>query len=95
MAEMERIDAPATAARQAARLTEALESLPGVTAVRGLGLLMAVELDRESKGVAGWLLDNGLVVNAVTATALRLAPPITVSDAEIHEAVELIRQSLQ
>lgn len=95
LAEMERIDAPATATRQAARLTTALEEIPGVTGVRGLGLLMAVELDRESKGVAGWLLDNGLVVNAVTATALRLAPPITVSDAEIAEAVELIRRSLQ
>ena len=33
------------------------------------------------------LLDRGLVTNAVTPTALRFAPPLTVSDAEIDEAV--------
>jgi acetylornithine/succinyldiaminopimelate/putrescine aminotransferase len=63
-----------------------------VAGVRGLGLLMAVELadGRQAKPVADELLDRGLVVNAVTATALRLAPPLTVSSDEIDEAVALI-----
>ena len=88
---MERIDAPRTAATQAAKLTAALRGLPGVADVRGLGLLIAVELaPLDAKIVAADLLANGLIVNAVTATALRLAPAITVSDAEIDEAVELI-----
>ena len=33
-------------------------------------------------------------MNAVTATALRLAPPLTVSDAEIDEAVAILAQVL-
>ena len=40
------------------------------------------------------LLDDGLVTNAVTPTALRLAPPLTVSDAEIDEAVAMIAKAL-
>jgi 4-aminobutyrate aminotransferase-like enzyme len=40
------------------------------------------------------LLARGLVVNAVTPTSLRLAPPITVSDAEIDEAVGLLGEVL-
>ena len=36
------------------------------------------------------LLDDGLVTNAVTPTALRVAPPLTVSDDEIDEAVAMI-----
>ena len=36
------------------------------------------------------LLARGLVANAVTPTALRLAPPLTVSDAEIDEAVAIL-----
>ena len=35
-------------------------------------------------------LDAGLVVNAVTPTALRFAPPLLVSDREIDEAVEIL-----
>jgi acetylornithine/N-succinyldiaminopimelate aminotransferase len=95
LAEMERIDAPATAAKAAQRLGDALTGVPGVKAVRGLGLLLAVELEgHDAKAVAGALLDEGLVVNAVTPTALRLAPPITVSDAEIDEACSMLAEAL-
>jgi 4-aminobutyrate aminotransferase-like enzyme len=40
--------------------------------------------------VAAELLRRGLVVNAVTPTALRLAPPLTVTDDEIDEAAALV-----
>jgi 4-aminobutyrate aminotransferase-like enzyme len=35
------------------------------------------------------------VVNAVTPTALRLAPPLTVSEVEIDEAVAMVREALR
>jgi acetylornithine/N-succinyldiaminopimelate aminotransferase len=35
-------------------------------------------------------LRRGLVTNAVTATALRVAPPITVSEREIDEAIAIL-----
>jgi acetylornithine/N-succinyldiaminopimelate aminotransferase len=64
---------------------------PGVAAVRGLGLLLAAELvDGNAKAVQMELLRRGLVVNAVTETALRFAPPLLVTDAEIDEAVTLV-----
>ncbi len=96
LAVMERIDAPALARSRGAALTAALEALPGVSAVRGLGLLIAAELapGTDAAAVAARLLDVGLVVNAVTPTALRLAPPLTVSEAEIAEAVALIAAAL-
>ena len=59
--------------------------------VRGRGLLLAAELEAgDAAGVYRRLLDDGLVTNAVTPTALRLAPPLTVSDDEIDEAVAMI-----
>nr|MBA2496002.1 aminotransferase class III-fold pyridoxal phosphate-dependent enzyme [Acidimicrobiia bacterium] len=90
--ELERIDAPARATAQGDRLTAALRELPGVTAVRGLGLLLAAELAPgiDAKLVAGDALAAGLVVNAVSPSALRLAPPLTVNDAEIDEAVAIL-----
>jgi predicted acetylornithine/succinylornithine family transaminase len=93
---MQAEDVPARAARAGARLRAALGELPAVEAVRGEGLLLAVEL-REgvtAKEVADACLDAGLVVNAVTPTALRLAPPLLVSDAEIDEAVAILTKVL-
>jgi predicted acetylornithine/succinylornithine family transaminase len=88
-------DVPTRAAKAGERLTNALGDVAGVTAVRGLGLLLAVGVEPgTAKDVADALLDEGLVVNAVSPDALRLAPSLLVSDDEIDEAVELIRKVL-
>ena len=60
--------------------------------VRGAGLLIAAELapGLDAKVVAQRCLDGGLVVNAVTASALRLAPSLLVTDAEIDAAVAIV-----
>jgi acetylornithine/succinyldiaminopimelate/putrescine aminotransferase len=93
--EMRRLDAPALAAEKGARLAAGLSALPGVLGVRGRGLLLAAELEAGDAGtVYRRLLAAGLVTNAVTPTALRVAPPLTVSDAEIDEAVAMIGAAL-
>jgi acetylornithine/succinyldiaminopimelate/putrescine aminotransferase len=92
---MERIDAPACAERAGARLRAALESIPGVASVRGMGLLLAAELtDADAKAVYTDLLAHGLVTNAVTPTSLRFAPPLNVSDDHIDEAVAMVKEAL-
>jgi acetylornithine/succinyldiaminopimelate/putrescine aminotransferase len=95
--EMRRLDAPALARARGAELTAALRTLPGVVEVRGQGLLIAVELRSglDAKSVYLAALEAGLVTNAVSATALRLAPPLTVSPQEIAEAVAILRSVLE
>jgi len=89
---MEREHIPELAARAGTRLAESLQKIDGVADVRGDGLLIAAELEPglDAKVVAQRCLDAGLVLNAVTASALRLAPPLLVTDAEIDEAVAII-----
>ncbi|MDQ3305463.1 MAG: acetylornithine transaminase [Actinomycetota bacterium] len=95
LAVMESEDAPARAAAAGARLAAGLGRLPGVVSVRGLGLLLAAELDGpRARQATDAALDRGLVVNAVTPTAIRLAPPLLVSDAEIDEALSILTQVL-
>jgi predicted acetylornithine/succinylornithine family transaminase len=96
LGEMQRLDIPTKVARAGARLTAGLKDTNGVAEVRGLGLLIAAQLDegRDAKGITAACLAAGLVVNAVTPTALRLAPPLTVSDAEIDDAVAILAKVL-
>ena len=97
---MEAEDVPERAAICGARLAAGLEALPGVASVRGLGLLLAAELvapdgePLDAKAAAAACLERGLVVNAVTGTALRFAPPLLVSEAEIDEAVAITAKAL-
>jgi acetylornithine/succinyldiaminopimelate/putrescine aminotransferase len=96
LAELEAIDAPVRAARQGARLADALADLPGVASVRGMGLLLAAELEPGlvSADVSRACLDAGLIVNPVLPTALRFAPPLTVSDEEIDQAIAILDKVL-
>ena len=93
---MQAEDVPARARRAGARLTQLLTEVDGVRTVRGLGLLIAVELDEgiAASTIATAALAAGLVVNAVTPTALRLAPSLLVTDAEIDEAVTILGRVL-
>ncbi|MBI9115418.1 acetylornithine transaminase [Sanguibacter suaedae] len=62
-----------------AHLRSAVEALghPLVASVRGAGLLVAVELTAPvAAEVASRALDAGFIVNPVSPTALRLAPPL-------------------
>ena len=93
---MEDEDVPTRAAAAGRRLTGGLEGLPGVASVRGLGLLLAAELEpgRDAKAIAAAALDAGLVVNAVSPTAIRLAPSLLVRDEEVDEAVSILARVL-
>lgn len=92
-------DVPRRATEAGRRLADELEAVPGITGVRGLGLLLAAELDVErigadAAGVVGRLLDAGVVVNAVTPTAIRLAPSLLITDEEIGRAAEVVARTL-
>ena len=92
---MEAEDVPARAVRAGARITAGAEALPGVAAVRGLGLLLGVELEgHDARVVAARLLDLGVIVNAVTPTALRLAPSLLITDDEVDLGLELLGKAL-
>lgn len=92
ISEMKRIDAASLANKQGARLREGLLKLAKVDHVRGSGLLLGAQLVEGvlTADVVPVLLDAGLIVNGVNATTIRFAPPLTVSDAEIDEALSVL-----
>ena len=83
------------------KLTE-LYDLPCVGNVRGLGLMCAVEFvaDRATKepaGIAAEILqacqDRGLILR-IKGESLLFAPPLIISEPEIDQMVEIVRESI-
>ena len=101
LAQMQAMDAPGAAVRLGAALQDQLLEIDGVDSVRGRGLLLAAELSekaragRSAKDVASACLDQGLVVNGVTPTALRLAPPFVVSVEQLAEGCSILAAVLE
>lgn len=78
------------------QLVAGLAALDGVVAVRGRGLLVAAVLDgARAPDVAAAALAAGLIVNAVRPDAVRFAPPLNVSAAEVDEALARFSMALR
>ena len=91
---------PEQAARASERLMARLRSmedrLPVVTEVRGRGLLIAVGLSKDiSADVVAAARERGLLANNVRPNAVRLMPPLTVTDDEIDRACDILEASIQ
>ncbi len=77
------------------RLHSLADRHPMVKEVRGRGLLWAIELDRAAAEEAVRLcLEEGLLANNVKPTALRLMPPLTITEEELDRAVEIVERVL-
>ncbi|MBL7127235.1 MAG: aspartate aminotransferase family protein, partial [Dehalococcoidales bacterium] len=77
------------------RLEELKSKYNLITDVRGRGLLLAIEFDREiADDVLKACLENGLLVNRVKPDALRFMPPLIIGSAEVDEAVNILDKVL-
>ena len=79
------------------RWSAELAAVPGVTGVRGRGLLRGVGLADAvgpAAAVAAELMERGFIVNAPRPDTLRLAPPLILSDADADRFTAVLRRVL-
>jgi len=91
--EIERRNLVARAAELGEKLLDGfrntLHNQPGVTDIRGSGLMMGIELTEPCAELTGKALEAGLLINVTAGNVVRLLPPYILSD---EEADELIRR---
>jgi acetylornithine aminotransferase len=79
-------------------LAAALAGVPGVVEIRGMGMMLGVELDRPCTELVKMGLEAGLVFNVTADSVIRLLPPLVMSAVEGRQVVErlgpLVREFL-
>jgi acetylornithine/N-succinyldiaminopimelate aminotransferase len=73
-----------------AKLSPLVEELPHVKEVRGLGVMIGVELLIEGAPIVAECMKRGLLINCTQGTVIRLLPAMNLSDAECDEGCEII-----
>ncbi len=77
------------------RLEGLKQKYPSITEVRGRGLLLAVEFDRDIGGaLLNACLENGMLVNRIRPNALRFMPPLIIGNDEVDEATGILDKVL-
>lgn len=71
---------------------------PKIKEIRGLGLMMCLQLENFDQvyNVSKYCADNGVMIDWYLhcETALRVAPPLTISEIEIKDACTIIRKAI-
>lgn len=62
--------------------------------VRGLGLMVGIELTRPGDTFVEKFLENDILINCTDETVLRLLPPLVIVDSEIDRFLEVFRSIL-
>lgn len=97
LAEIERAGLVENAARRGAELREIVLGIgsPLVDGVRGRGLLVGVALTEPVAGaVVAAAQERGLIINAANPETVRIAPALTIGDAELAEFRDLFTAAL-
>lgn len=79
------------------QLQELSTHYPSIKAVRGQGLLIGMEMHADqlpARTVCERLLDLGLLSKDTHETVVRFAPPLTITQTQIDDAIGMIREAL-
>jgi acetylornithine aminotransferase len=82
------------AARMGEVITEGLKrelaGVAGVKEIRGMGLMIGIELDRPCGDITKRALGAGLVINVTAERVIRLLPPLVIREAEAKQLVSIL-----
>ena len=76
--------------RMQARFRDALRGNNRVKEIRGVGLMLAVELVEPCTQLINEAVERGLLINVAADTVIRLLPPLTMSDTEADTMVDMV-----
>jgi predicted acetylornithine/succinylornithine family transaminase len=76
------------------RLEELKKEFPSVIAdIRGMGLMIGMELTRDGGPIVKACMDKGLLINCTAGNVLRFIPPLIVTEKEIDHLIDTLEQT--
>jgi acetylornithine/LysW-gamma-L-lysine aminotransferase len=96
LSEMERLELPKRAAENGAHFKERLQEInsPLIREVRGLGLLVGVELKKKSAPTIAAMMDHGVMVLSAGMNVVRFLPPLVITRDQLDRVVETLAEVL-
>ena len=78
-------------------MNDTMQKTKLITLVRGKGLLNAIVINDKPESETAWnlcikLKDNGLLAKPTHGNIIRLAPPLVITEEQIHECCDIIER---
>jgi acetylornithine aminotransferase len=72
------------------QFAEKLSGIEGVRDIRGRGLMVGIELDRDCPELVAQALEQKLLINVTAGNTIRLLPPLTLEQKEADQIVSIV-----
>jgi acetylornithine aminotransferase len=72
------------------RFREDLKDVAGVETIRGKGMMLGIELDRDCAELVKMALAEHLLINVTSGNVIRLLPPLIITDDQAHQIVGIV-----
>ncbi|MFZ0485585.1 MAG: aminotransferase class III-fold pyridoxal phosphate-dependent enzyme, partial [Arenicellales bacterium] len=96
---LERIDGPARARIQGARILAGLDDRlgehPGIRSIRGQGLMLGVEMTTSCKELVSLALEERLLINVTADNVIRMLPPLIYRNEDSDELVDSLVKTIE
>ncbi|MBL1140707.1 MAG: acetylornithine transaminase [Proteobacteria bacterium] len=66
---------------------QSLSGIKGIKEIRGKGLMLGIELEKDCTDLVGLALEQNLLINVTAGNVIRLLPPLILSDDEADEII--------
>ncbi|GMT42781.1 MAG: acetylornithine aminotransferase [bacterium] len=76
------------------RLREMQSEFKIIKEVRGMGLMIGIELNRPGMGVVNRCIEKGFIINCVQDNVLRMFPPLNVTKAQMNRGLKILKEAL-
>jgi acetylornithine/succinyldiaminopimelate/putrescine aminotransferase len=77
------------------KLFELKNKYPVIKEVRGIGLMVGVELNLPGKVIVEKCLEKGLLINCTHDTVLRLMPALNITKKEVDKAIKILDEVMK
>ncbi|AQS58012.1 acetylornithine transaminase [Desulforamulus ferrireducens] len=77
------------------KLKQLAEKYTFVQEVRGMGLMLGMELTIPGKDIVARCLEQGLLINCTNGNVLRFLPPLIITEQQVDQAIEILDQAMR
>ncbi len=69
---------------------QTLKDIQGIKEIRGKGLMLGIELDKEAPDLVGLALKEKILINVTAGNVIRLLPPLVMTDSEADQIIAIL-----
>ena len=77
------------------RLNELKGEFPSIREIRGMGLIVGMEIDAPGAPIVSECMERGLLINCTGESVLRFLPPLTVTEGDVDEMLGILKVVLK